>query len=111
MKKNLFFQLTYNQVAKNETFSYCHEPLVRKCDGEAAKRTVCADFPETFCTTKYIEDTERGNGNYIGDTNCERIQTQVCVPVNCAMVPGEPECHNKVKAVFQEVPEEVSEHM
>ena len=36
------FQVTYNEVAKNETHRHCYEPLVRQCNGEPANnREVC----------------------------------------------------------------------
>ncbi len=103
---SLFLQVTYNKVATNETHSHCYEPLVRQCDGEPAKRTVCKDWPETFCSTKYLQK-KTDDDQFVSDTSCKRIQTRVCVPVNCAMVPGKPECFDKVLTVLHEVPEEV----
>ena len=36
------FQVTYNEVVKNETHRHCYEPLVRQCNGEPANnREVC----------------------------------------------------------------------
>ena len=124
--------MTYNKVATNETHSHCYEPLVRECDGEPAKKEVCKDWPETFCTTKYEAvstvtaaeegidlrraprregggDLQKTNGDqFVSDTSCERVTTRVCVPVNCVMVPGQPQCHERVVPIIQQVPEEVS---
>lgn len=101
-----FFQVTYNKVAKNETHKNCYQPLERRCDGEPAKRTVCKDWPETFCSTKYVESKTDG-GQFVADTSCERVDTRVCVPVNCAMIPGEEKCHEKLTTIVREQPEEV----
>ena len=61
--------MTYNKVAKNETHRHCYEPLEKRCDGEPAKREICKDWPETFCTTKYKEinegEEENAEGNLI----------------------------------------------
>lgn len=96
-------------MATNETHSHCYEPLVRRCDGEPAKRTVCRDWPETFCSTKY-KQRKTNDQQFVSDTSCERIQTQVCVPVNCDMVPGQKQCHEQVVPIFHQVPEEVKSH-
>ena len=104
-------KLTYRQVATNETHSHCYQPLVRKCDGEPLtssneeKNEVCKDWPETFCTTQYVENNE---GQFVADTKCERIHTELCVPVNCDMVPGPEKCHEQVVPSIHEVPEEVN---
>ena len=107
----IFLKLTYRQVATNETHSHCYQPLVRKCDGEPLtssneeKNEVCKDWPETFCTTQYVENNE---GQFVADTKCERIHTELCVPVNCDMVPGPEKCHEQVVPSIHEVPEEVN---
>lgn len=98
-------------MATNETHSHCYQPLVRKCDGEPLtssneeKNEVCKDWPETFCTTQYVENNE---GQFVADTKCERIHTELCVPVNCDMVPGPEKCHEQVVPSIHEVPEEVN---
>ena len=48
-----------------------------------------------------------GDNQYLSDTRCERVTTKVCVPVNCDMVPGQPQCHDKVVPVILQIPEEV----
>lgn len=86
---------------------HCYEPLVRECNGQPDnQREVCKDWPETFCSTKYYNKTS-AEDQFVSDTSCERIQTRVCVPLNCAMVPGQPQCHERVVPIFHEVPEEV----
>ena len=51
---------------------------------------------------------KRNGDNYISDTSCERITTRVCVPVNCDVVPGQPQCHDRSVPVIVQIPEEVS---
>ena len=92
----------------NDTHRHCYEPLVRQCEGEPIEGTVCKDWPETYCTTKYIQSNLTNvETKFVGDTKCERIQTRVCIPVNCAMVPGEEQCHDESVPTIQELPEEV----
>ena len=101
-------------MATNETHTHCYQPLVRKCDGEPLTssseggvddlKEVCKDWPETFCTTQYREND---GGQFVADTKCERIHTELCVPENCMMVPGPEKCHEQVVPSIHEVPEEV----
>ena len=103
MLKHAFFQVTYNEVATNETHTHCYEPLVRKCDGEPGKRVVvCRDWPETYCSTKY-KQKKTNEGQFVGDTSCKRVQTRLCVPGNCAMVPGPRQCHDQVVSTVYDV--------
>ena len=104
-----YFQVTYNEVATNETHSHCYEPLVRKCDGEPGKRVVCRNWPETYCSTKYLQKKSNG-GQFVSDTNCQTVETRLCAPLNCEMVPGPPQCHDQVVASVHKVPEEVIFH-
>ena len=96
-------------MATNETHTHCYQPLVRKCDGEPSSKEggkeVCKDWPETFCTTQYKQND---GGQFVADTKCERIHTELCVPENCVMVPGPEKCHEQVVPSIHEVPEEVS---
>ena len=48
-----------------------------------------------------------GGNQFLSDTRCERVTTRVCVPVNCDMVAGQPQCHDKVVPVILQIPEEV----
>ena len=98
--------MTYDEVATNETYQHCYEPLVKKCDGEPMTRRICREWPETYCSTKYVPK-EPGSKELIADTKCERSQTTICAPVNCAMVPGPQECHEKVTATVIDIPKEV----
>ena len=100
--------MTYYPVVINETHRHCYEPLVRKCEGEpSTQKTICKDWPETYCSTKYIPSNLTAETKFVSDTKCERIYTEVCVPVNCAMVPGEELCHDDTRPSVQERPEEV----
>ena len=96
-------------MATNETHSHCYEPLVRKCDGEPGKRVVCRNWPETYCSTKYLQKKSNG-GQFVSDTNCQTVETRLCAPLNCEMVPGPPQCHDQVVASVHKVPEEVIFH-
>ena len=52
----LSLKVVFKKVAANETFRHCYRPLVQTCEGEPdTNRTTCIDWPETICSTKYIE--------------------------------------------------------
>ena len=51
-----FVQVVFKKVAANETYRHCYRPLVQTCDGDADRnKTTCIDWPETICSTRYVE--------------------------------------------------------
>ena len=39
-------------------------------------------------------------------TKCEKIPQRLCGPAGCGFVPGPEQCHDEVKTVVQELPQE-----
>ena len=115
-------QITFKQVATQETVQKCLTPLRKVCDqgqpqygqpqygggngnggGGNGGEEECRTFYESSCTTRYIE---KQPGKFVGDTQCEKQPVELCGQ-GCRMEQGEPECHDKEITSLLDVPEEV----
>ncbi len=67
----------------------CYTPLNKTCDGSGPE--ICRTLFESSCTTRYIE---KSKGNFVGNTNCEKLPIKICGK-GCVTKPGKEECHNK----------------
>ena len=94
-------QITFKQMAVDETVKKCYKPLEKVCNGEGEE--TCKTVYESACTTKYVEKTP---GKFVGDTKCEKLPIEIC-GAGCVTEEGEEECHDKTVTTLVDVPEEV----
>lgn len=93
-------QITFKQEAVRETLRKCYRPLEKKCNGQGPQE--CSTRYETSCSTKYVK---KGDGQFVGDTKCEKIPLEICGR-GCVTEQGPEECHNKEIDTLVDVPEE-----
>lgn len=94
-------QITFKQMAVEETVKKCYKPLIKTCNGDGEE--VCKTVYESACTTRYIE---KSPGKFVGDTKCEKLPIEIC-GAGCVTEEGEEECHDKTITSLVDVPEEV----
>jgi len=94
-------QITFKQMAVNETVKKCYRPLEKVCNGQGPEE--CRTVYESSCTTKYVE---KQPGKFVGDTKCEKLPVEIC-GAGCVTEEGDEECHDKTVTSLVDVPEEV----
>lgn len=94
-------QITFKQVAFNDTVNKCYKPVNKVCNGQGPEE--CRTVYESACTTKYVE---KQPGKFVGDTSCEKLPVEIC-GAGCSFEEGAEECHEKVLTSLVDVPEEV----
>ena len=94
-------QITFKQMAVDETVKKCYKPLEKVCNGEGPEE--CRTVYESACTTRYVE---KSPGKFVGDTKCEKLPIEIC-GAGCITEEGEEECHDKTITTLVDVPEEV----
>merc|ERR1712038_643372 len=94
-------QITFKQMAVNETVKKCHKPIEKVCNGQGPEE--CRTVYESSCTTKYVE---KQPGKFVGDTSCEKLPVEIC-GAGCVTTEGSEECHDKEVTSLLDVPEEV----
>ena len=129
-------QITFKQVATQETVQKCLTPLRKVCDDNGAQPQYGQSQPqygggngngngqaqygngggngggaEQECRTFYESSCttryiEKQPGKFVGDTQCEKQPVELCGQ-GCRMEQGEPECHDKDITSLLDVPEEV----
>jgi len=62
----------------------------------------CKKWPREVCTVK---KELRAKFNPV--TKCEKVPQELCGPSGCGFVPGPEECHDQVKTVVTDIPQEV----
>ena len=62
----------------------------------------CSKWPREVCS---ISKEYRSKSNPV--TKCEKIPQQLCGPAGCGFVPGPEQCHDEVKTVVTDIPNEV----
>jgi len=116
-------QIVFRQQAVNETVRKCYTPMELVCDEQQRYpkplyelnnsvdlRTrqkdadvVCRKLFETVCSTRYVE---KRPGQFVGDTSCRKVPTEICGRPDCEAAPGAKQCADIVVAAVSEVPEE-----
>jgi len=94
-------QITFKQMAVNETVKKCYKPIEKVCNGQGPEE--CRTVYESSCTTKYVE---KQPGKFVGDTKCEKLPIEIC-GAGCVSEEGPEECHDKTVTSLVDVPEEV----
>jgi len=94
-------QITFKQMAVNETVKKCYKPIEKVCNGQGPEE--CRTVYESSCTTKYVE---KQPGKFVGDTKCEKLPIEIC-GAGCVTEEGPEECHDKTITSLVDVPEEV----
>ena len=94
-------QITYKQVATDETVEKCYKPIEKVCNGQGPEE--CRTVYESSCTTKYVMKKKM---KFVGDTKCEKLPVEIC-GAGCVFEEGPEECHDKVVTSLIDVPEEV----
>ena len=62
----------------------------------------CSKWPREVCT---IAKEFRSKANPV--TKCEKIPQRLCGPAGCGFVPGPEQCHEEVKTIVTDIPNEV----
>ena len=62
----------------------------------------CSKWPREVCT---IAKEFRSKANPV--TKCEKIPQRLCGPAGCGFVPGPEQCHEEVKTVVTDIPNEI----
>ena len=62
----------------------------------------CTTWPRTVCSLKKVTKKK-----YTPETECHKIPTEFCGPRGCGFREGSEECHEKVKTIVFDKPEEV----
>merc|ERR1712141_118401 len=94
-------QITFKQMAVEESVKKCYRPLEKNCNGEGEE--ICKTVYESACTTRYVE---KQPGKFVGDTKCEKLPIEIC-GAGCVSEEGPEECHDKTVTSLVDVPEEV----
>merc|ERR1712198_279353 len=83
----------------------CRTEFIEKCvetqSGYVTEQD-CKKWPKERCT---IKKEQRAKFNPV--TKCEKVPQELCGPSGCGFVPGPEECHEEVKTVVTDIPEEV----
>jgi len=83
----------------------CRTEYIEKCvetqSGYVTEQD-CKKWPKERCT---IKKEQRAKFNPV--TKCEKVPQELCGPSGCGFVPGPEECHDEVKTVVTDIPEEV----
>ena len=68
--------------------------------------TIAKEFRSkvSFMNSVNIHSVTRPQANPV--TKCEKIPQRLCGPAGCGFVPGPEQCHDEVKTVIQDLPQE-----
>jgi len=107
----------------------CRTEYVSECWTKNDPHTVVDDVPK--CRTEYEEKCENIQSGYVTEekcskwprevctiakefrskanpvTKCEKIPQRLCGPAGCGFVPGPEQCHEEVKTIVTDIPNEV----
>lgn len=64
-------------------------------------REECSKWPKNVCNV-----VKKQNKKYNPETKCEKIPQTLCGPSGCGFVQGAPQCHDTVKTIVTDLPEE-----
>jgi len=107
----------------------CRTEYISECWTSNDPHTVVDDVPK--CKTEYVEKCEVVQSGYVSEekckkwprevctiakelrsksnpvTKCEKVPQQLCGPAGCGFVPGPEQCHEEIKTVVTDIPNEV----
>jgi len=107
----------------------CRTEYISECWTSNDPHTVVDDVPK--CRTEYEEKCEVVQSGYVSEekckkwprevctiakelrsksnpvTKCEKVPQQLCGPAGCGFVPGPEQCHEEIKTVVTDIPNEV----
>ena len=90
--------IVFNKIARNKTVQHCYRPVQKQCQDNKTDTPTCTDILETECSTQY-------NGD-LGHAVCRRVPRTLCSDSVCQYEEGDVECHDKIVAVVNDIPEE-----
>jgi len=77
------------------------EKCVEKQSGYVTEED-CTKWPKEVCTVR-----KELKAKFNPVTKCEKVPQELCGPSGCGFVPGPEECHDEVKTVVTDIPNEI----